>query len=168
MNARDQHDRELTSVEEQQLLDVLGTALRSLPNPRVPRTDTAPESLIEGALWVHDWLNIDAEIAELTFDSHVGGELFTVRSTASLRWLAFVSDDHRIELEVEPGERTVGFSGQVIPVVEGSVELLVGGHLYRGEIDAHGAFVIDGVIPGTVLAFVATSGRKIRLGSFEV
>lgn len=157
-------------ADDRELLDLLRVALDALPSDLLPSADDAepPASVLEGAAWVHDWLTMEAELAELTFDSVDDRELAGVRSTGALRELTFVSDAFTIEIEIEPGARTVGVSGTITPPVTGRLQLVVGGEIYAGEIDEHGSFSLPAVPHGTVLALVDTTHGKIRLGSFEV
>jgi hypothetical protein len=149
------------------LLARLRECLDLLPLDLPPGAEPPP-SVLEGAVWVHDWLNMDAELAELTFDSTEQLELAGTRSMGSLRALTFVSGTHTIEIEIEPGPRTVEVSGTIHPPVAGKVQLVVGGEVFAGDIDDMGSFGIRAIAHGTVLAFVDTSAGKIRLGSFEV
>jgi hypothetical protein len=156
--------------EDLEMVDLLRRALAALPSDLLPSADDAepPASVIDGAAWVHDWLTMEAELAELTFDSIDQLELAGVRSTGALRELTFVSDAFTIEIEIEPGARTVEVSGSITPPVGGRLQLVIGGEIYAGEIDDRGAFAIAAVPHGTVIALVDTAHGKIRLGSFEV
>ena len=151
-----------------EVLDVLRRSLSALPEPTLPADAAAPRSVVDGAKWVHDWLNMDAELAEITFDSDENLALAGTRSMGSLRELTFVSGEYTIEIEIEPGRRTASVSGSIHPPVAGSVQLVVGGEVFAGDVDDSGSFAIESVAHGTVLAFVETSNRKIRLGSFEI
>ncbi len=158
----------LSEREADELLRVLKSALRSFPDLKDPTLETAPASVVDGARWVHDWHNMDAELARLAFDSHESPELTGVRSSSSLRQLTFVSDDHEIAIDIEPSPTGVSLTGTVTPVVGGNVDVFVGGVAHRGTIDDLGAFVLDNVDHGMALAFVITPDRTIRLGSFEL
>lgn len=153
---------------DDELVVLVRQSLGSLPQPVAPADDPVPASVLDGALWVHEWLNMDAELAELTFDSADDRRLAGVRSAGSLRELTFVTDTYTLDVEIEPGPRTVVVSGTIDPPVAGSVQLVVGGEVFAAEIDDHGAYVIRDVTPGTVLAFVETPDGKIRLGAFEI
>jgi hypothetical protein len=161
-------EQDMTAEEEQQLLSVLRTALGTVPDLKDPAKEMAPPSVIEGAMWVHDWHNMDAELAQITFDSNDTRELTGVRSASSLRQLKFGIDDFEIGIHIEPGEAGVSLTGTVWPVVDGNIEIVVGGVVHRSVIDRLGAFLIDNVDHGTALAFVETSNQTIRLGSFEL
>jgi len=155
-------------LSDQQLLDLLQRSLHSLPKMADPSGEP-PANVVEGARWVHDWVNLEAELAELTFDSTERRELAGVRSTASpLRELTFVTDDHTIELEITPGPRTTTMSGTVEPPTPGHVQLVIGGEPFTGELDAAGNFEIPHLPSGTVLALVQVGSSKIRLGSFDI
>lgn len=167
MTGHDARDREL-SADDRELISLLRGALGALPTDLLPSADEPPAAVLDGAAWVHDWLTMEAELAELTFDSVESRELAGVRSTGSLRELTFVSDAFTIEIEIEPGARTVVVSGTITPPVTGRLQLVVGGEIYAGEIDTHGSFALAAVPHGTVLALVDTGQGKIRLGSFEV
>jgi hypothetical protein len=149
------------------VLALLRDTLSTVPFLTDP-TDPPPISVLDGALWVHDWLNMDAELAERTFDSTDQVELAGARSRGSIRELTFVSDGRTIQLTIEPGALTVSVVGTIEPPTVGQMQLVVGGEVFAGEIDPVGDFVIDGVAHGTVLAFVDTLRAKIRLGAFEV
>ena len=154
--------------DDEAIAELLSDTLATLPPGPAPADDPVPTAVREGALWVHEWLNMDAELAELTFDSAEGRELAGVRSTGSLRELTFVADGYTLELEIEPGPRTALVSGTIDPATDGSVQLVIGGEIFAADIDQHGAYSIRDVALGTVLAFVETAGGKIRLGAFEI
>ena len=157
-----------TANADDHMLDLLRRSLESVPLDLLPADAAPPESVLDGARWVHDWLNMDAELAELTFDSTENVELAGVRATGSLRELTFVSGEHTIDIEIEPGRRTVDVSGTIAPPVAGTVQLVVGGEVFAGDVDESGGFAIQGLARGTALAFVETAAGKIRLGAFEV
>lgn len=153
---------------DQQLLDLLRHSLGALAEDRLPLDDLPPDSVLDGARWLHDWHNMESELALLTFDSTQGIELAGVRSNGALRELTFVTDTYTIELEIEPGPRTTTVYGAIEPPVSGKMQLLVAGHVFGSEIDRDGSFEISEVASGTVLAFVEVPAGKIRLGSFEL
>ncbi len=161
-------ERPTAPTDDDAVAGLLTDALGALPDRIVPADDPVPRSVLDGALWVHDWLNMEAELAELTFDSAEDRELAGVRASGSLRELTFVTDDHTLDLEIEPGPRTAIVSGTIDPPTSGSVQLVVGGEVFTAEIDAHGAYAVRDVAFGTVLAFVETPTGRIRLGAFEI
>lgn len=148
--------------------DLLQRSLQMASFDLVPADTEPPDSVLDGARWVHDWINMEAELAELTFDSTEDLDLAGIRASGSLRELTFVSGEHTIDIEIEPGARTVGVSGSIDPSVRGMVQLVVGGEVFAGDVDESGAFSIDGIAHGTALAFVEIPAGKIRLGAFEI
>jgi hypothetical protein len=98
--------------DDDQLLAALGEAMRA--------RETLPAQFIEAAKSAYAWHNIDAELAQLTYDS-TRDESWSaaVRSeTASIRALTFTSAHFSIELEVTEDS----LLGQIFPPREGTIE----------------------------------------------
>lgn len=150
------------------VLDLMRTALSALPDPGLAALDSVPVSVLEGARWVHEWANMDAELARLTHDSVVDDGLATVRSTSPLRHVTFECGSFEIRIEIEPAENGVTMTGTVSPAAVGHVRAVVGGISHLGTIDELGTFMIDHVNHGVVMAYVTTEHHTVRLGSFEV
>ena len=167
-NNDDMNDAQAPSEEElEQTFEVLQAALGGLPNPAERPTD-APQSVIDGARWVHDWANLDAELARLTHDSSLDRTMASVRSASPLRHITFDAESYEIEIEIEAAERGVSMTGTVSPIAIGTVQAVVGGIAHQGQIDDLGTFTIDNVNRGVVMAYIKTDNETIRLGSFEV
>ena len=100
------------SWDDEQLLTALGEALRA--------RDAVPAGFIRVSKNVYAWHNIDAELAQLTYDSHSDADRAAiVRSeAASIRALTFTSAHLSIEIEVTGGS----LLGQIIPPREGTIE----------------------------------------------
>ena len=122
----------------------------------------------DGARWVHDWVNMDAELARLTHDSSAEPSLAPVRSGTPLRQITFACERFEIDIEIEPSERGVSMTGTVSPPTVGTIQATIGGVSHQGAIDELGTFLIDDVNHGVVMAFIIAEGVTIRLGSFEV
>ena len=150
------------------VLDVMKAALSTLPETRLAAIDSVPASVLEGARWIHDWANMDAELAQLTQDSVVDGRLAGVRSASPLRQITFECDSFEVQIEVERAERGALMTGTVSPATTGTVRAVVGGISYEGIIDDLGTFTLDNVNHGVVMAYVTTEHTTVRLGSFEV
>lgn len=157
----------MTADVPSDMFAVLRDVLATLPSDADPAEDP-PSSVYEGAIWVHEWVNMEAELAELAFKSEERPELSGVRASGLLRDLTFVTEKRTIEIEIEPGHRAVRLSGTVDPPVAGRVQVIVAGELSVGPLDRAGAFAIEGLPSGTALAFVETESGTIRLGSFEI
>lgn len=156
------------TTSDDEMLELLKQTLAVLPDESRLPDETPPQAVLDGAKWIHQWLHMDADLAELTFDSEQSPELAGVRSTGSLRELTFVSGQHTIEMEIQPGQRTVEVSGNIDPVDTGLIQLVVGGEVFSADFDTQGAFILDGLPHGTVLAFAQLHGQTLRLGSFEI
>ena len=107
--------------------------------------ETVPAHFIETAKSAFAWHNIDAELAQLTFDSCADREPASVRSeTASVRALTFTSAHLYIELEVTESS----LIGQVMPPRTGHVEVQSQpGPTVTVPIDDIGCFTIE-PLPG--------------------
>jgi hypothetical protein len=99
--------------DDDQLLAALKESLRA-------RGDVPP-AFVEAGENAYAWHNIDAELAQLTYDSSRDfGATPSMRSeTASIRALTFTSAHLTIELEVSDDS----LLGQVIPAREGTIEI---------------------------------------------
>ena len=99
--------------DDDELLEALRDALRA--------REAVPEEFIEAGKSAFAWHNIDAEIAQLTYDSAgQAGTLPVTRSEmASIRALTFTSAHLTIELEVSED----CLLGQVIPARNGTIEV---------------------------------------------
>lgn len=118
--------------------------------------DPPPAHVIAHAREVFAWHGIDAELAELVYDSDtaaVGG----VRGAAAARQMTFRSPGLEIEVEVVSERRHV-VMGQLVPAQEASVELRSGDRTLRTDADTLGRFTFDDVAPGAIKLTVITAG----------
>jgi hypothetical protein len=120
--------------DDDQVLTALGQALR--------RGRDVPRSFVEAGKNAFPWSGLDAELAELAYDSAQDtGRVpaLTRAAPASLRSVTFASATVTIELTLTPEQ----LDGQVIPPQSGEVELLVAsGPAQTAEIDGLGRFRI--------------------------
>jgi hypothetical protein len=130
---------------DQALLTVLRAAAHAI--------DPVPPSVVSAAKGSWTWRTIDAELAELTYDSWTDeAQLAGVRgastATPTSRLLSFEATSAALELEiiVEGPERRL--VGQLLPAQPGVVEV----HHRRGvevvEADAVGRFSVPAIAPG--------------------
>lgn len=122
------------SADDEQLLAALRQALRA--------REAVPSRFVEMGKNAYAWHNIDAELAELTYDSSTDSELSAaVRSeTASIRALTFSSA--HLSIEVEVGEASL--LGQVIPPREGTIETETSaGAAGTTPVDRAGCFAVE-------------------------
>ncbi len=101
-----------------------------------------PADFTEAGRSAYAWRNIDAELAELTYDSTTQDHALSpgVRSeTASIRALTFTSDHLSIEIEVNEDSLLC----QLVPTDEATIELQTrAGVVARIEVDEVGCFPI--------------------------
>jgi hypothetical protein len=142
----DHTDANATSDDD--LLALLGRALGA--------ADAPPEHVLEGARSAFTWRTIDAELAELVFDS--AQELAGVRSEESNRQITFSAPGVEIEVMViENGSRRL--VGQLVPPVSTTVELVGSDAVYSTRSDDLGRFAFDQLAPGPVrLAILDAAG----------
>jgi hypothetical protein len=121
--------------------------------------DPVPEHVLEGARAAFTWRTIDAELAELVFDS--ARELSGVRSEDTNRQVTFKAPGVEIEvMVVENGTRRL--IGQLVPPTETTVELVGADAVYSASTDRLGRFVFDELAPGPVRLFVlGADGARI-------
>jgi hypothetical protein len=105
-------------------------------------SQVSPE-ILQAGYAAFAWRTIDAELAELTYDS-IASRPMLVRSgspqQAALRALSFASRSLTIELEVEPTQ----LMGQLVPPQQGDIILtLRTGPASRIRVDELGCFTID-------------------------
>ena len=120
--------------DDDQLLEALRGALRE--------RGAVPSWFVETGKNAFAWHNIDAELAQLTYDSEVDlREVAVVRSeTASIRALTFTSPHVSLELEVTENS----LLGQIIPPRAGLLEIHTRtGEITTTEVDEIGCFAVD-------------------------
>ena len=144
---------------ETEVLKVLGRALE--------HSDPVPLSVTEAGQAAFIWRTIDAELAELVFDS-ARDELVGVRSeTLAERQLTFQAPGVEIELMVVGGTRRL--VGQVVPAQEAYVTLIVDELSTTVATDHLGRFDFAGVEPGRVrLQIRMPDGASITTEWFEI
>jgi hypothetical protein len=128
-------DELLAALGDEQLLAALGEALRA--------RQEVPEWFVETGKNAYAWHNIDAELAQLTYDSHSDAgraRAAAVRSeAASIRALTFTSARLSIELEVASDS----LLGQIIPPRAGTLEVHTTAGVTSSPVDEIGCFVVD-------------------------
>jgi len=120
--------------DDERLLAALSEAMKA--------SEAVPPWFIETGKSAFAWHNIDAELAQLTYDSSVDQrEAAVMRSeTASIRALTFTSPHVSLELEVTENS----LLGQVIPPRAGPLEIHTRtGEISTTEVDEIGCFAVD-------------------------
>lgn len=124
--------------------DQLLTALKDALSAR----DAVPDEFIEAAKNAFAWHNIDAELAQLTYDSTSGlasAAMATRADTAAIRELTFTSARLTIELEVAEDS----LLGQIIPAQVATIDIQSrAGSTQAVSSDEVGFFSVEPIPPG--------------------
>jgi hypothetical protein len=130
--------------------------LMSLLQRGLTQSDPVPADVNEFARAAFSWRTIDAELAELAYDSNEETTPAGVRSTATARMLSFQAGEWTIDIEYNAV--TGRLIGQVEPARRAIVELHVAGAIVTTQTDDLGRFDFDGVLPGPISLVFRTSG----------
>jgi hypothetical protein len=120
--------------DDDRLLGALSQALKA--------RRAVPSWFIETGKNAYAWHNIDAELAQLTYDSNEDRLQATVMrsETASIRALTFTSAHLSLELEVTGNS----LLGQLLPPRAGELEIHTrAGGISTAEVDEIGCFSVD-------------------------
>jgi len=120
--------------DDERLLVALGEAIKA--------SQAVPSWFVETGKNAFAWHNIDAELAQLTYDSNEDKrEAAVMRSeAASIRALTFTSAHLSLELEVTENS----LLGQIIPPRSGTLEIHTrAGEISTTEVDEIGCFAVD-------------------------
>ena len=125
------------------LLDALREVVR--------KADPVPSDVEDAARATFTWRTIDAELAELAYDSLLDDDrLAGVRGDSAPRALTFEGPSFGVELEVAEDGGLRRLLGQLVPPGPAQIEVRHSGGLLRLAADAVGRFAASGVAPGPV------------------
>jgi hypothetical protein len=137
-----------TPAEASELTELLGWALAE--------ADPVPDHALAAAKEAIMWRTIDAELAELVFDSATDG-LVGVRGADTARQVTFRAPGVEIEVMVmAEGERRL--IGQLVPPQSATVEMRLGSTVRETGTDRLGRFQFTGVPTGSIQLVIATEG----------
>lgn len=125
--------------------DALENELRGL----AARLEPVPDRLMQAAVDAYAWRTVDAELAELVFDSLTDREEAVVRGAEEERVLSFRAADG-LTIEVEVGAAGSGrrLIGQLVPPHRAVVEIRRPAGVVRLESDDFGRFMADSLAEG--------------------
>ena len=141
---------------DDELLEQLRDVLDAVDGPQARATEAAKAAI--------GWRDIDADLAQLVFDSRIDdtqGELVMRGDDGEIHQLTFSTDAVTIDIEIG-GSSLVG---QVIPAASASIELVQRDTEARTtETDEYGAFSIDQVRsgPATMVVRAADGTWSVR------
>jgi hypothetical protein len=107
-------------------------------------SDPVPPEVVAAAIASRTWRRVDAELAELVYDSLVDAEL--VRGSRAGRRITFEGPELTVELEVGP----VSIDGQLVPPQPGRVEVRHPDGTLTVAADDLGHFRVDEMLHGPV------------------
>jgi hypothetical protein len=132
---RNERDEKLLADlgDDEQLLAALREAMRA--------REAVPAWFVETGKNAFAWHNIDAELAQLTYDPQSDERMAAVTrsETASIRALTFRSAQLSIELEVAEDS----LLGQIIPSRGGTLEIHTTAGLITTTVDEIGFFAVE-------------------------
>jgi hypothetical protein len=124
-------------------------------------SDPVPSDVAAFAKAAFTWRDIDAELAELDFDSAEEDVPAGVRSSTTVRMMSFQAGQWMIDIEYdEVAGRLIGATS---PPARYSVDLHTSGATFTSDSDDFGRFTADGIAPGPlgmVLRF--TRGQVVK------
>jgi hypothetical protein len=127
------------------------------------RIEPVPPRLLQAAIDAFAWRTIDADLAELIFDSLSDQhETALVRGSRQDRLLSFRAGGLTIEMEVTVAGSTRGLTGQIAPPQPATVEVRHAGGAVTLQADELGCFSADSLLAGPVRLrcfLAAASGR---------
>lgn len=126
------------------------------------RVDPPPALLTEFVRAALDWRTLDAQLAELTYDSATDDALVdAVRGTVRApRLLTFDMGETAVEFEVSAQGAQRRLVGQLVPMQPARIEIRHAEGVTAVETDEHGRFAADGIPAGPV-------SLRCRLGDGE-
>ena len=136
------------------------------------RVDPVDPRLLEQARSAYTWRTVDAELAELSFDSLVDREVvagvrYDDAATLGPRMLGFGAvvegEDVAIEVEISPGPDRPALVGQLLPPRPAAVEVQAGsGEVTAVAADELGRFRVDPVPAGPLRLRVRHGDRIVQ------
>ena len=135
--------------EEERLLSLLRRGL--------DQSDASPADVTEFAKAALSWRTIDADLAQLSYDSI--DDSTSVRGVAASRMLAFESGELMIDLEHEP--LSGHLMGQLDPAGQMTIELHVLDTVLVTESDELGRFSFEGIQSGPFALVIRLEGDDV-------
>lgn len=129
----------------------------SLLRQGLAEADPVPTDITEFARASLSWRTIDAELAQIAYDSSQEPTAAGVRSVATGRILSFETGNWMIDIEYSSA--TGRLMGQIDPARQVTVELHLAGDAIVTDTDELGRFSFEGVLPGPVSLVFRTAGN---------
>lgn len=137
----------MNTHDDDRLQQLLSEALRLV--------DPVPEHVVDAAKEAYTWRTIDAELAELVYDS-ANQEPVGVRGEAAARQVTFRAPGVEIEIMVMSAD-TRRLVGQLVPPQQATIQLRHGDSIREVGSDNLGRFSFADVPTGAVQVVVVTA-----------
>jgi hypothetical protein len=145
-------------------IDSTGERLHEELRLLTARVDAVPDDVVHAAKGAFAWRTIDADLAELAYDSLLDREGTLVRSgdDDGSRFLTFEGPEVTVEMEVATAGDRRRLTGQLVPGHRASVEVRHAGGVLTVEADELGRFRCE-VQPGpmSLRCRVEADGRPV-------
>jgi len=136
-------------AEDLQHPDEADTQLLATLRSVVQRVDPVPAEVEEAARASYTWRTVDAELAELSYDSLLDDDrLAGVRGDGTARTLTFEGSAFSVEVEVSEDGDGRRLLGQIVPPSAATIEIRHSGGVLRVGADEVGRFSAGGVAAG--------------------
>lgn len=122
-------------------------------------SDPVPSDVTDFSKAAFSWRTIDAELAELEFDSVDEDIPAGVRSSATARMVSFQAGQWMLDVEYD--EATGRLMGQISPETSYTIELHTSGAFFSAESDDRGRFEADDVVAGPVSLVLRMAGGQV-------
>lgn len=136
-------------------LDIFTARLRKVAN----RVDPVPPAVAAAARAAFSWRTVDAELAELTYDSRVDDRALAGVRGGGLRQLTFEAPGLSVEVEVDDAA-TRRLVGQLVPAQAGTVELRHAAGSLTLAVDELGRFAAAELPTGPLSLRCTTGGSS--------
>lgn len=137
--------------DEAKVLDAEDTELENELRGIAARVDPVPAGLLAAAEAAFTWRTVDAELAELIFDSRADAEsLAVVRGGGEPRLLTFHAAELTVEVEVTRAGPEHRLVGQLLPPGPARVQVRHPDGVLDLDADELGRFIAERVAPGPV------------------
>jgi hypothetical protein len=128
----------------------------------VAQIDSVPPALLEAAVGAFAWRTINADLAELVFDSLVDHDEALVRGTRHGRMLSFRARTLTIDVEVTSTGDSRMLVGQLVPPQSATVDIRQGDSMITTEADELGRFSAGPVQAGPTSLRCRVGGDNLQ------
>ena len=122
------------------------------------QVDPVPERLVQGAITAYAWRTVDADLAELVFDSLAESAVGVLRGGDQPRLVTFRTADLTVELELQGDQRLVG---RVEPAGPSEVGIQQGPRTVTVRADQLGRFATSDLRRGALRLHIRTPQRAV-------